>query len=235
LAQPFDFGSVLGLALPTVLVVHVKDQVDRLARLDQPRQQQPCQKGLAGAAFAKDPAGALGKTGQVEGDGDALHLQRLADVEIPLLSHVAKDQLHVLGAGLKDRRKVGRHRLDRPGLLFTGINDEHRGHVQPAKGGGAGVDLPHKVGGGGGGVLFDERVGAVQRHVGDDAEKASPRLAVHDHVAPHRQSLDDGAPVELDVQAFTQAAADDHAHLLGRLRFRLARKPGVQVFAFVGH
>ncbi len=135
LAQALYLVLALRLALPAILVVHVKDQVDCAALLDDARQQGARQKGLAGAAFAKDAAGALHEPAQVQVHAHLFHVQGGADVKVPLVLG-AKDLVDVLLGGLVDRRKVGRHRLDRLGLLRVPLQHQHGRDLQAAKGAG---------------------------------------------------------------------------------------------------
>jgi hypothetical protein len=72
---------------------------------------------------------------------------------------------------------VGRHSLDRFRFIRIPVQDQHGRDFQPAKGARSLVDLGQKPIRGIGRRLFDGRVCGVQRHVGDDAEKAAARLA----------------------------------------------------------
>src|SRR5439155_25260247 len=94
LFQALYLTGAVRLASPTVLRVHVEDQVDGDVLLHDPAQQQTGQEGLAGPGLAEDPARALDEALEVDADARG-HVEWLADVEVGL----------VLGA--EDARDVG--------------------------------------------------------------------------------------------------------------------------------
>ena len=175
--------------------MHVEDQVDRHPLLDHAGQQQPREEGLARARLAEDAARPLDQPLQVQGDLDALHVQRRADVEVVRrlsadLPHalLAEDLVDLGLAGGGDRREVLRHGLDRLRLVLAILQDEQRAEVHRAEGGRALVDRGQERVGHVRRLLGDQRVGAVQRHVGDHAEEARPPPPRH-HVAAHGHVL----------------------------------------------
>ena len=216
LLQPLDLLLALVLALPAVLVVHVENQADGHLMLHQAGQQRAGEESLAGAGLAEDAGRPLDESVQVEGDVNAVHLQRVADVEVPLLPLPPEDEPDLLRAGLVDGGEVGRDGLDRSRLLLPLVQHQHGRDVNPSEDGGALVDAGQEGVGGVRGRFFDERVQTVQFHIGDDGEEAAAALSAHDDVTAHRQPLDDRPAVEFDVQPFGEAPADDEPQSLGR-------------------
>ena len=229
LLQPLDLLPRLGLALPAVLVVHIEHQVDSHVLLDQPGQQRACEESLAGAGLAEYPCRALDKAAQVERHVDALHLQRVADVEVAGLLLLAEDERDLLLAGGIDRREVGGDGLDWLRLalpLFPPhrcggrgrLQNQHRRDVDAPEDDRPLVNTGQERVGGIRRSLFDERIDGVQLHVGDDGEEAPPGLPAHDDVPAHSQPLDDRVLVEFNVQPLGEAPADDDAQPLDGLR-----------------
>ena len=121
LAQPF-----LALGLPAVLGVHIEDQGRGDVAADHPGQQQPGEERFAGAGLAEHAVAALGDPLQVQADRD-VHVQRLADREVPLVLR-AEDVGEVGLGGVEDRREMhrdGAHRLHVP-LLDARRRSSHR-------------------------------------------------------------------------------------------------------------
>ena len=79
------------------------------------RQQHAREEGLARAALAEHAARSFHQPFEVEIDADAVHVQRLADVEVTGL-FFAEDLIHILGGRLDHAREVAGHGLDGLGL-----------------------------------------------------------------------------------------------------------------------
>src|SRR5690606_35026228 len=240
LFQPFGARAAFVGDFPAVVVVHVENQVDRLAAGDDARQQHARQEALAGAAFAKDADGTLDQPLEVEVDLRFFQFERRADVEVGRVL-AAKHGVDVLDAGIEYRHEVARNGFDRTRGVFGVVNRQHGCGVQLAIGGSADIDIAQeRVVDDFGRVALDSGIGAIERNVGDHAEETLV-FAAHDDIAPNRQIFNRLLRVELDDQPFAERAADDHAeaHTLfsridGRAAARFPREPGFEVFYAVG-
>ena len=98
---------------PTIVVVHVKDQVDGLSPSDNPRDNHTGEETFTGAAFAKYTNRTFDQTLEVKVDLRLFQFQRRADVKV-LRVFRAEYSIHVFNGGVIDRHEMagdGFHRL----------------------------------------------------------------------------------------------------------------------------
>ena len=205
--------------------------------MDQPRQHQAGEEGLAGARLAEDAVAALDEALQVDADR-RVHVQGLADVKIARVALVPEDAVDVLLLGLADHGEVNGDGLDevRFARLVIGnvvlLRHQQGPQADGAVGRGAVQHLAHEVLRLVRRVGQHLRVGGVEANVGDHAKKAA-FFALDDH-EPAGANVLHGVPlVQLHFQTVDEGAVDDHAdapsallHVVHVLAFNPVVSPG---------
>ena len=102
-------GAGAGFAggFPSVLGMHVKDEVDGSLLADNAGENDAGEEGFAGAGFAKDAVAALDEAIEVDADG-YIHIDGATDGEIAAVGVVfpAEDSAEVALAGVVDLAEV---------------------------------------------------------------------------------------------------------------------------------